>query len=117
MAQLTYSGHNELVSLPIHFSWAGLVLQAINQYGAHSLARYWQLPFLNQQKGENDHPSRKIMLPDLAGIKPDHQLDAHLTEVSMFSWRNKKNINTFWLEKAPYQELCVSLVYVYWPAW
>ena len=24
----------------------------------------------------------------------------------MFSWRNKKNINTFGLKKAPYQELC-----------
>ena len=24
----------------------------------------------------------------------------------MFTSRNKKNIDTFWLEKAPYQELC-----------
>ena len=24
----------------------------------------------------------------------------------MFSSRNKKNIATFWLKKAPYQELC-----------
>ena len=26
----------------------------------------------------------------------------------MFSSRNKKNIDTFWLKKAPYQELCDS---------
>ena len=25
----------------------------------------------------------------------------------MFSLRNKKNIDTFWLKKAPYQELCI----------
>ena len=25
----------------------------------------------------------------------------------MFSSRNKKNIDTFWLKKAPYQELCI----------
>ena len=34
--------------------WASLVLQAVNQYCAHSFARNWQLPFLNQRKGEND---------------------------------------------------------------
>ena len=27
----------------------------------------------------------------------------------MFSSRNKKNIDTFWLKKAPYQELCLQL--------
>ena len=44
------------VSLLNHtFFWAGLVHEADNQYCAHSLARNWQLPFLNQQKGENDH--------------------------------------------------------------
>ena len=26
----------------------------------------------------------------------------------MFSSRNKKNIDTFWLKKAPYQELCIQ---------
>ena len=26
----------------------------------------------------------------------------------MFSSRNKKNIDTFWLKKAPYQELCLN---------
>ena len=35
-------------------SWTGLVLKAVNQYCAHSFARNWQLPFLNQWKGEND---------------------------------------------------------------
>ena len=43
--------------------WAGLVLQAINQYCAHSFARSWQLPLLNQQKGENDH--RKYFMINL----------------------------------------------------
>ena len=27
----------------------------------------------------------------------------------MFSWRNKKNINTFWLKKASYLKLCMGL--------
>ena len=43
---------------------------------AHSFARNWQLPFLNQQKGENDCRKYFIInlqdriLPDLVGIKP-----------------------------------------------
>ena len=35
-----------------HFYWAGLVLKAFNQYCAHFFTRKWQLPFLNQRKGE-----------------------------------------------------------------
>ena len=27
----------------------------------------------------------------------------------MFSLRNKKNIDTFWLKKVPYQELCAHV--------
>ena len=45
---------SSVVSLPNHFSWAGSVLLAVNQYHAHSFPRNWQLPFLNQWKGEND---------------------------------------------------------------
>ena len=41
------------VSLP-NVYWAGLVLWAVNQYCAHSFARNWQLPFLNQRKRENE---------------------------------------------------------------
>ena len=29
----------------------------------------------------------------------------------MFSLRNKKNMDTFWLKKAPYQELCCMLMW------
>ena len=43
------------ISLPNHTYWAGLVLKVVNQYCAHSFARNWQLLFLNQPKGENDH--------------------------------------------------------------
>ena len=35
----------------IPFYWAGLVPQVFKQYCAHSSARNWQLPFLNQPKG------------------------------------------------------------------
>ena len=28
---------------------------------------------------------------------------------NMFSSRNKKNIDTLWLKKAPYQELCLLI--------
>ena len=35
----------------------------VNQYCAHSFARNWQLPFLNQRKGENDR--RKYFMINL----------------------------------------------------
>ena len=47
-----------------------------NQYCAHSFARNWQLPFLNQRKGENDCRKyftinlHKRMLPTSAGVEP-----------------------------------------------
>ena len=56
--------------------WAGLVLYAVNQYCAHSFARNWQLPFFNQQKGENDRRKyfminlHERMLPTSAGVEP-----------------------------------------------
>ena len=56
--------------------WAGLVLYAVNQYCAHSFARNWQLPFLNQRKGENDRRKYFMinlyerMLPTSAGVEP-----------------------------------------------
>ena len=59
-----------------HIYWAGLVLLAVNQYCAHSFARNWQLPFLNQRKGENDRRKyftinlHERMLPTSAGVKP-----------------------------------------------
>ena len=48
----------------------------VNQYCAHSFARNWQLPFLNQQKGENDRRKyfminlHERMLPTSAGVEP-----------------------------------------------
>ena len=48
-------------------------LKAVNQYCAHSFARNWQLPFLNQWKGKNDRRkyfmiNRHVrMLPIVAG--------------------------------------------------
>ena len=48
----------------------------VNQYCAHSFARNWQLPFLNQRKGENDRRKyfminlHERMLPTLAGVEP-----------------------------------------------
>ena len=46
------------------YSWAGLVLQAVKQYLCTlSFSRNWQLPFLNRQKGENDH--RKYFMINL----------------------------------------------------
>ena len=44
--QLTYS----------HISWEGLVLWAVT----HTFASNWQLPFLNQQDGDNDHRNEFI---------------------------------------------------------
>ena len=48
----------------------------VNQYCAHSFARNRQLPFLNQQKGENDRRKyfminlHRKMLPTSAGVEP-----------------------------------------------
>ena len=48
----------------------------INQYCAHYFARNWQLPFLNQRKGENDRRKyfminlHERMLPTSAGVEP-----------------------------------------------
>ena len=61
--------------LPIkpHFYRAGLIFQVVNQYCAHSFTRNWQLPFLNQLKGENDCKNiswsnlQERMLPTLQG--------------------------------------------------
>ena len=75
--------------------WAGLVLKAVNQYCAHSFARNWQLPFLNQWKGENDHRKyfiinlHKRMLPtrwELNPQHPDHQSDRHPSEPLRQAW-------------------------------
>ena len=50
---------------------------------AYSLARNWQVAFLNQQKRDNDCRKyfminlQEIMLSDPVGIEPDHQSDAH----------------------------------------
>ena len=55
---------------------------AVNQHCAHSFARKWQLPFLNQRKGETDQISTKNVA-GLAGSNPqtpDHQLDMHPTK-------------------------------------
>ena len=47
-----------------------------NQYCAHSFARNWKLPFLNQRKEENDHRKYFVvnlherMLPTSAGVEP-----------------------------------------------
>ena len=66
---------SSVVSLPNHTYWAGLVLYAINQYCAYSFARNWQLPYLNQRKGENDCRKYFVQSPrknvaDPAGVEP-----------------------------------------------
>ena len=50
--------------------WAGLVLLVVNQYRAHSIARNWQLPFLNQWKGENDHRKYFKNVAGVGGVEP-----------------------------------------------
>ena len=49
--------------------------QVVNQYCAHSFARNWKLPFLNQRKGENDRRKyfmiklHEKMLPTSVGVE------------------------------------------------
>ena len=61
----------------------------VNQYCAHSFAGNWQLPFSNQQKGENDrrkyfmiscHERMLLTQQGSNSQPPDHQSDAHPTE-------------------------------------
>ena len=55
MAQSSQWGHvKHSQYTKSHFYWAGLVLEAVKQYCPNSFTRNWKLPFLNQQKGEND---------------------------------------------------------------
>ena len=66
-----------------HFYWAGLVLEAVNQYCKHSFPRNWQLSFLNQRKEENDHRTYFMinLHKRMSNLQlPDHQSDAHPTE-------------------------------------
>ena len=62
---------------------------------AHAFARNWQLPFLNQRKGKNDHRKyfmikrHERMMPFCWGSNmwpPDLQSDAHLTEPTRPTW-------------------------------
>ena len=62
---------------------------------AHSFGRNWQMPFLNQQKGENDHRKyvmincHERMLPTRWGSNPqspDHQSDTYPTEPPRLAW-------------------------------
>ena len=61
----------------------------VNQYCAHSLTRNWQLPFLNQGKGENDrrkyfminHHERMLLTQQGSNPqRPNHQSDTHPTK-------------------------------------
>ena len=60
---------------PMGSCWAQSVL-TVNQYCVHSFARNWQLPSLNQRKGENGRRKyfmislHERMLPTLAGVEP-----------------------------------------------
>ena len=72
MAQSTQWDHSSAVSLPNHT----FIGRAVNQYCAHSFARSWQLPFLNQRKGENGRRKyfmikvHEWMLPTRRGVEP-----------------------------------------------
>ena len=66
-----------MLSRSPHFSWANLILNLwLTSTCAHSFTRNWQLPFLNQQKEENDHRKyftislHERIFTDLARIKP-----------------------------------------------
>ena len=67
------------VNLPNHaFVWAGLSSKRLTSTCAHSFARNWQLPFLDQGKGKNN--SRKYFMIDfretnVAGLGGDWTRD------------------------------------------
>ena len=64
-------------------------LLAVNQYCAHSFARNWQLPFLNQQKGENDcrkyfnYQSPQKNVADLGGGRTRNLLVSSRTRIQL----------------------------------
>ena len=77
MAQSTQGDHVERGQFTLtDVYWAGLVLQVVNLYCAYSFARNWQLPFLNQRKGENDRSKYFMtnlqvrMVPTPARVEP-----------------------------------------------
>ena len=67
-----------MVSLPNHtFPGQASSSKQLTSICAHFFARHWQLPFLNQQKEENDQRKYFMinlytrMLPDLEGTEPE----------------------------------------------
>ena len=97
-----------MVSLLNHaFSWAGLVLKAVNQNTcAYSFARNWKLPFLNKRKGEDD--CRKYFMIKLhermllvqAGIEPmtwslvRREGPCILSETSLDLWSDRVDVQS-----------------------
>ena len=96
---------SSMVNLPnLTFSWAGLVPSGIKQYLCTFFLQNRQLPFLKQQKGENDCKKYFMinlyerMLPDLAGSEhasswsptgcPIRMSHRHCT----FKWQQKVNV-------------------------
>ena len=79
-----------------HFYWAGLVLKAINQYCANSFARNLQLPFLNQQKEENDCrkyfmiKSPRQNVADPAGVETRNLLSTNRTTRIQMNHRGRQ---------------------------
>ena len=81
-----FSGHFEHGQLTyLHCSWASL-LGSLALLSAHSFTSNWQLPFLNQRKGENGRRNyfminlHKRMLPDMR-IEPVSMADMHPIEL------------------------------------
>ena len=113
-----------------HCSWASLLCRLLGLY-AHSFASNWQLPFFNQQKGENGHRNFLMTLspwnnvarcedqsksrilvytvsPDLS-VWNDLCLQQKLTSAqadqsSLSAWRNLASLATHWVHSEDWSD-------------
>ena len=90
------------VSFP-NYTFPGQSFKRLTSTYAHSFARNWQLPFLNQRKGENDRRKYFIinlherMLPNPAGSNPERLITSQMS------------INK--VEKGPLFHICIHTVW------
>ena len=88
----------------------------VNQYCAHSFARNWQLPFLNQRKGKNDHRKyfminlHERMLPTSAGVEPATSWSPTVPPRSALSMCTTNHLSG---EKCANQEFVVHHMYMH----
>ena len=122
-----YFGHGQLTYS--HCSWASL-LGSLPVLNTHSFASNWQLPFLNQRKGENGlrhyfmTKLHERMLPDVR-IEPTTKRARPASPASglssIFHWKfnnnYQKHIGMFWFCEQKFYQMPFKMIYMQCFSW